>query len=116
MRNIVLHGLGQNETSWNMVETRLLTYGIKIEKPSLYSMLKGGRAEYDLLLRSFTDYCSGFEEPLNLCGLSLGGLLALDYAKRFPDHVNSMILMGTPYKISFSITGNPVSPYAEDCF
>ena len=38
-------------------------------------------------------------QQLNLCGLSLGGILALDYAKEFPEKVNSLILIGTPYKI-----------------
>ena len=27
---------------------------------------------------------------LNLCGLSLGGILALDYVKKYPEKVNSM--------------------------
>ncbi len=99
VRNIFVHGLGQNETSWNMVETRLLTHDIKIEKPNLYSMLKGQKADYNTLLQIFMDYCNGFDDQLNVCGLSLGGILALDYAKRFPNHINSIILIGTPYEI-----------------
>ena len=39
------------------------------------------------------------EEKVNLCGLSLGGILALDFAKEYPEKVNSIILIGTPYKI-----------------
>lgn len=51
------------------------------------------------MLNKFSDYCNAFEGKLNLCGLSLGGILAIDYAKKFPDKVNSIILIGTPYKI-----------------
>ena len=34
-----------------------------------------------------------------MCGLSLGGILALNYAIDFPDKVESLILIGTPYKV-----------------
>ena len=62
-------------------------------------MLKDITSDYDTLYKQFVNYCNGFDEKLNLCGLSLGGILALHYAKEFPDKVNSLILIGTPYKI-----------------
>lgn len=43
--------------------------------------------------------CESCEEKLNLCGLSLGGLLALNYAVLHPGKINSIALIGTPYKI-----------------
>lgn len=99
MKNILIHGLGQNEVSWNKVEEELKSNNIKVETPSLYSMLKDITSDYDTLYKQFVNYCNGFDEKLNLCGLSLGGILALHYAKEFPDKVNSLILIGTPYKI-----------------
>ncbi len=99
MKNILIHGLGQNEVSWNKVEEELKSNNIKIETPSLYLMLKDITSDYDTLYKQFVNYCNGFDEKLNLCGLSLGGILALHYAKEFPDKVNSLILIGTPYKI-----------------
>ena len=51
------------------------------------------------MFQKFADYCNSFDDELNLCGLSLGGILALDYAKKFPDKVKSIILVGTPFKI-----------------
>ena len=30
----------------------------------------------------------------------MGGIIALEYAKRHPEKVNSLVLIGTPYKIS----------------
>ncbi len=99
MGNILIHGLGQNETSWNLVETELKNNNINVEKPNLYSIIKNEKIDYTTMFQKFADYCNSFDDKLNLCGLSLGGILALDYAKKFPDKVNSIILVGTPYKI-----------------
>lgn len=99
MKNILIHGLGQNDTSWNMVSEKLEKNGIKVETPNLYSMIKDKSFDYNSLFNEFTDYFNSFDGKLNLCGLSLGGILALHYAKRFPNKVNSLILIGTPYKI-----------------
>ena len=51
MKNILIHGLGQNETSWNIVEIELNLHNIKIEKPNLYSMLKDTRINYSILYK-----------------------------------------------------------------
>ena len=99
MKNILIHGLGQNDTSWNMVSEKLEKNGIKVETPNLYLMIKDKSFDYNSLFKEFTDYCNSFDGKINLCGLSLGGILALHYAKRFPNKVNSLILIGTPYKI-----------------
>ena len=99
MGNILIHGLGQNETSWNLVETELKNNNIKVEKPNLYSIIKNEKINYTTMFQKFADYCNSFDDKLNLCGLSLGGILALDYAKKFPDKVKSIILVGTPFKI-----------------
>lgn len=99
MKNILIHGLGQNDTTWNMVSEKLEENGIKVETPNLYLMIKDKRFDYNSLFKEFTDYCNSFDGKINLCGLSLGGILSLHYAKRFPNKVNSLILIGTPYKI-----------------
>ena len=99
MKNILIHGLGQNDTSWNMVLDKLDKNGIKAETPNLYSMIKDKSFDYNFLFNEFMDYFNSFDGKLNLCGLSLGGILALHYTKKFPNKVNSLILIGTPYKI-----------------
>ena len=99
MKNILIHGLGQNDTSWNMVSEKLEKNGIKVETPNLYSMIKDKSFDYNFLFNEFMDYFNSFDGKLNLCGLSLGGILALHYTKKFPNKVNSLILIGTPYKI-----------------
>ena len=52
-----------------------------------------------MMYNAFCDLCNNQKEKLNLCGLSLGGVLALDFVKEYPEKVNSIILIGTPYKI-----------------
>ena len=99
MKNILIHGLGQNDTSWNMVSEKLEKNGIKVETPNLYSIIKDKSFDYNSLFNEFMDYFNSFDGKLNLCGLSLGGILALHYTKKFPNKVNSLILIGTPYKI-----------------
>lgn len=99
MVNILIHGLGQNNISWDVVEKELKNNNVRVESPNLYFMLKDSKKDYDTLCKQFSNYCDSFNEKLNLCGLSLGGILAVDYAKEHPDKVNSLILIGTPYKI-----------------
>ena len=36
---------------------------------------------------------------IELCGLSLGGILALNYAIDYPDKIKSLVLIGTPHKV-----------------
>lgn len=43
--------------------------------------------------------CDKFDEPIDWCGLSLGGVLALNYAIERPDKVKSLVLIATPYMI-----------------
>lgn len=97
MYNVLVHGLGQDETSWDEVKKALNDFDF--ETPSLYKLLKGKKADYINLYAAFKDYLNGFDGKLNLCGLSLGGILALNYAKEYPQKLNSLILIGTPHKI-----------------
>ena len=36
---------------------------------------------------------------IHLCGLSLGGILTLNFALDFPQKVKTLVLIGTPYKV-----------------
>ena len=55
---------------------------------------------------------------LNLVGLSLGGLLALNYAVQHPAQINSLVLIGTPYEIPkrlLKLQKLCISVHAEIC-
>ena len=99
MRNILIHGLGQNNQSWDNTVIYLKKNGIDTICPSLYEITNNTLLNYKSLYDAFSNFCNNQEEKVNLCGLSLGGILALDFAKEYLEKVNSIILIGTPYKI-----------------
>lgn len=99
MINILIHGLGQNEKSWNSVIEILNKNNIQAQRPDLFMLAKDYQINYKNIYEAFRNYCNLYNEKLNLCGISLGGILAIDYAIEYPDKVNSIILIGTPYEI-----------------
>lgn len=103
MINILVHGLGQNEKSWNKVKDILSKNEIIVETPNLFEISKNYQLTYENLYRNFADYCNSFGDKLNLVGLSLGGILTIDYAIEYPEKVNAIILSGTPYEVPKSL-------------
>ncbi|MDD2955343.1 MAG: alpha/beta hydrolase [Oscillospiraceae bacterium] len=98
MKFIYLHGLGQTAGSWEKAVPPLGLFQDAI-CPDLSKLLAGAPVSYDALYSSFCALCDGLEAPLNLCGLSLGGTLALHYAIEHPLKVNSLVLIAAQYKM-----------------
>lgn len=96
MKTLFLHGLGQTAASW---DATLHAMGGPADAacPELFGLLDGADVSYPALYRDFSAYCDRFAEPLALCGLSLGGVLALHYAADHPDRVRSLALIAVPY-------------------
>ena len=99
MKNILIHGLGQNNHSWDKIRNYLKDKGLDSVCPNLYDITTDNFMNYRNLYNSFTNFCNSQKGKINLCGLSLGGILALDFVKEYPEKVNSIIIIGTPYKI-----------------
>lgn len=95
MKTVILHGLGQTPRDWREVigQTRS-----PVECPALFDQT--GCVNYEKLLAGLDARYGDTSEPLRLCGLSLGALLALDLAIRHPGKVASLVL----------IAGQPRSP------
>lgn len=98
MTKVFIHGSGHKSSSWNEV-VKNMHYNEDILCPDLSSILNGKEASYSNLYSSFIDYCNKIEGEIDLCGLSLGGILALNYAIEYPGKVKSLVLIGTPYKV-----------------
>lgn len=98
MKKILIHGSGHKAASWNETISHMENSD-DILCPNLVSILEGKEASYVNLYSSFIEYCGKIDGPVHLCGISLGGILALNYALDFPEKTKTLILIGTPYKV-----------------
>lgn len=94
----MLHGMGQNASAWNDTIT-LLPKEITPVCPELSEFFIKGSCDYNKLYKAFCEYLEGYPEPLDLCGLSLGAVLALNYAVDFPQRISSLILIAPQYRM-----------------
>lgn len=98
MKYILLHGMGQNASSWDKTISYLPDMTETV-CPELSNFFSEDNCNYSKMYSSFCRYCNRFSEPLNLCGLSLGAVLALNYAIDFPHRVSSLILIAPQYNM-----------------
>ena len=98
MKQIYVHGLGQTSDSWTKTIDILQTTDYSL-CPNLPDLVHSKEVTYDNLYAAFSDYCNQYDEPIDLCGLSLGGVLALNYAIQYPKKVRSLVLIATQYKM-----------------
>ena len=96
MKTVLLHGLGQTAQDWKEVVRQLSTSSV--ECPELFSST-GNEISYSRILADLERQYSNATEPLHICGLSLGALLALDFTIRHGDKVASLVLIGAQYKV-----------------
>lgn len=98
MKQIFIHGLGQTPDSWKQTLSFFPESDDSI-CPDLAEMARGKEVTYGALYSAFSEECGRYDTPLNLCGLSLGGVLALNYAVEHPEKINSLILIAAQYKM-----------------
>ena len=96
MKSILLHGLGQTSSDWDKT-VEVMENRMEIICPNLSEWLVDKERYYNTLYQMLEKYRNQFNEPLNLCGLSLGGILAMQYGIEHTDRVNSLVLIGTQY-------------------
>ena len=95
---ILVHGSGHKAASWD----KIISYmgdNEDIVCPNLSSILEGKETSYENLYAAFVKYCNEIDGQIHLCGLSLGGILTLNYTLDFPQKVKTLVLIGTPYKV-----------------
>ena len=97
MNLLLLHGLGQGPGSWDGV-LDALGPDPGAACPDLFGLC-GGAPDYPALYAAFEDYAGALPAPVLLCGLSLGAVLALDYAIRCPERVAGLVLVAPQYKM-----------------
>ncbi len=95
---VFVHGSGHKAASWNQTVSYMAD-AEDIRCPELSSILEGKSASYENLYAAFVTYCNEIDGQIHLCGLSLGGILALNYALDHPQKVKTLVLIGTPHKV-----------------
>ena len=98
MKFLYLHGLGQKPNSWDRVikETKVSDSSVCL---SLAEMLEDKAATYKELYTAFSEECNKENDEIVLCGLSLGAVLALNYAIDHPNKVKALVLIAAQYKM-----------------
>lgn len=90
------HGLGQSAGDWK--ETIRLSSCPEADCPELFSLAENG-CTYTEILQGLEKRYAEEKEPFRICGLSLGGILAIDYALRHRSKVSSLVLISVQYKV-----------------
>ena len=98
MNRILVHGLGQTPTGWGRTVAQLEDKENTI-CPDLAKLVSGQEVTYGNLYKEFAGICNELDRQVQLCGLSLGGVLALNYAIDYPEKVHSLVLIGAQYKM-----------------
>lgn len=99
MKCVMLHGLGQTAQSWNeTAATMKRTDGsFEIICPDLPELIWNKKSCWDELYGAFESYCLNIGETVNICGLSLGGILALQFCADHPDTINKAVFIGAQF-------------------
>ena len=95
MKTILIHGLGQTAGAWN--KTAELLPQEDVLCPELSAFIGGG--SYGELYSGFSRYLDELGQPLFLCGLSLGAVLALNYAIDRPGSVGGLALAAPQFRM-----------------
>ena len=98
---VFVHGVGLDQKMWDSQVNSLSDHSI-----ITYDLLGHGKTPYnkeEVTLNDFSDqldYLLKFLKinKINLVGVSLGSLIALDFASKFQDKLKSLTLIGTTYK------------------
>lgn len=98
MKYFYLHGLGQSAGSWDKVITATEEPDNSI-CPDLMELISGKAAVYSALFSAFSGMCNAEADKAVLCGLSLGAVLALNYAMIHPEKVRALVLIAAQYKM-----------------
>lgn len=98
MKQIYVHGLGQTAKSWEKTIS-LLNNKEHIICPNLADLVPIGGVNYKRLYTAFSELCNRSDRSIDLCGLSLGSVLALNYTIDYPHKVHSLVLIAPQYKM-----------------
>lgn len=95
---VLVHGFSVPSFIWDPTYRMLTEAGFRVLRYDLfgrgYSDRPKTRYDIDLFVRQLADLLDALDikEPINLCGLSMGGPITATFTTRFPEHVKNLIL------------------------
>lgn len=98
---VFIHGVGLDHKMWKPQINSLIEYSILT-----FDLLGHGKSKLEKEVVTLNDFSNQLLsiinflkiDKINLVGFSLGSLISLDFAAKFQDRLNSLILIGTTYK------------------
>lgn len=100
MKVILLHGLGQSPESWKDVISSLPKQ-MEVSCPDLFDLCTEHKVHYMVMYHHLETYLETCTEPVYLCGLSLGAILAMHYTIAHPKKVQALVLIAPQYKMPY---------------
>jgi pimeloyl-ACP methyl ester carboxylesterase len=97
-KKVFIHGLDQSPHSWDSM-LKFTNKNDDVICIDLFKFIENKEFTSENLYREFSNYLKNISEPIVLCGLSLGGILALNYAIDNSEKINSIILIAAQYKM-----------------
>ncbi len=107
MRIILLRGLGRDQCHWQplLKQFGMVAPSLKIETPDLPGAGILYRTDSPLELADYIPYLeeqiSDSSEPTILAGLSMGGMIALEWGKQRPQKFRTIVLINSSSRLSY---------------
>ncbi|MDB4193347.1 alpha/beta hydrolase [Candidatus Pelagibacter sp.] len=100
---VFIHGVGLDQQMWEpqivaLKEYSTITYDLLGHGKTIYNKEEVTLDDFSNQLTSILNFLK--INKINLVGFSLGSLIALDFASKFQDKLNSLVVIGTAYKRS----------------
>jgi len=96
---IFIHGFTGTSNSWNAIREGISKESYAIDIPghgkSIFNNTKSDYTLNDFSVEFFLLLNSLNIDKINLCGYSMGGRLCLEFANKYPNKINSLILEST---------------------
>ena len=98
---VFIHGVGLDQQMWEpqieaFKEYSIITYDLLGHGKTILDKEGVTLDDFSNQLRSILEYLK--VDKINLVGFSLGSLIALNFASKFQEKLNSLVVMGTTYK------------------
>jgi len=95
---LILHGWGSRSDNWLKVQQHLTDAGFRVVMPDLPGFGQSEEPPFDWGITEYSRFVNEFTKKINLekfalIGHSFGGRISIDYAVRYPEQLNRLVLV-----------------------